>query len=69
MFNSSELRFYVCLCCVNHALEVQRGRRRFVFVCHVVDGLDTIGQSAHHFVCMCDGGIGDTFVLELHSVG
>ena len=29
----------------------------------------TIGQSAYHFVRVCDGGIGDAFVLELHSVG
>jgi hypothetical protein len=23
----------------------------------------------HHFVGVCDGGIGDAFVLELHGVG
>ena len=44
-------------------------RRSSVFACHAVDGFDAISQSAHHFVRVCDGGIGDAFVLELHSVG
>ena len=69
MFESFGLRFYVRLCCVNYALEVQRGQRCSVFACHVVDGLDAISQSVHHVVHVCDGGISDAFVLELHSVG
>ena len=69
MFESFGLCFYVHLCCVNYGLEVQHGRRSSVFACHVVDGFYAIGQSAHHFVHVCDGGIGDAFVLELHSVG
>ena len=39
-----------------------------VFACHASYGFDTISQFVHHFVGMCDGGIGDVFVLELHSV-
>ena len=70
VFELFGLCFYVCLCCVNYALEVvHRGRRSSVFACHAVDGFDAIGQSAHHFVGVCDGGIGDAFVLELHGVG
>ena len=63
MFKSCKLCFYVCLRCVNYTLEVQRGQRCSVFACHAVDGVDAISQSAHHFVCVCDGGIGDAFVL------
>ncbi len=69
MFESFGLCFYVRLCCINYALEVQHGRRSSAFACHAVDGFDTIGQSVHHFVHVCDGGIGDEFVLELYSVG
>ena len=69
MFQSFGLCFYVLLCCVNYALEVQHGQRSYVFACHAVDGFDAIGQSAHHFVPVCEGDIGDAFVLELNSVG
>ena len=68
MFELFGLCFYVRLCCVNYPLEVQRGQRSSVFDCHAVDGFDAIGQSAHHFVRVCDGGVGDAFVLEIHSV-
>ena len=50
-------------------MEVHRGRRSSVFACHALDGFDAINQSMHHFVCVCDGEIGDEFVLELHNVG
>jgi hypothetical protein len=40
-----------------------------VFTCHALDDFDTISQCVHHFVGMCDGGIGDAFVLELYGVG
>ncbi len=40
-----------------------------VFACHALDSFDTISQCVHHFVGMCDGRIGDAFVLELHGVG
>jgi hypothetical protein len=40
-----------------------------VFTCHALDGFDTISQCVHHIVGMCDGGIGDAFVLELYGVG
>ena len=69
MFKSFGLCFYVRLCCANYELEVQRGWRSSVFACHAVDGFDAIVQSGHHFVRMCDGGIGDALVLELHRVG
>jgi hypothetical protein len=36
---------------------------------HALDSFDKISQCVHHFVGMCDGGIGDAFVLELHCVG
>jgi hypothetical protein len=68
VFELFRLCFYVCLCCVNYALEVQCGQRSSVFACHAFDGFDAIGQSVHHFVRVCDRGIGDAFVLELHSV-
>jgi hypothetical protein len=68
VFESFELCFYVRLCCVNYGLEVLCGRRSSVFACHAVDGFDAISRCAHHFVRVCDGGIGDVFVLELHSV-
>ena len=48
---------------------VASGQRMSVFACHVSDGFDAISQCVHHFVGMCDGWIGDVFVLELHSVG
>jgi hypothetical protein len=40
-----------------------------VFACHALDSFDAISQCLHHFLSVCDGGIGDAFVLELHSVG
>ncbi len=40
-----------------------------VFVCHALDSFDAISQCMHHFVSMCDGGIENAFVLELHGVG
>jgi hypothetical protein len=40
-----------------------------VFACHASDSFDAISQYVHHFVRMCDGGIGDAFVLELHGDG
>ena len=45
------------------------GRRSSVFACHALDSFDPIRQCTHHFVRVCDVGIGDVFVLELHSVG
>ena len=63
------LCLYLCLCCVNYLLEVLCGQRVSVFACHALDSFDAISQCMHHFVGMCDGGIGDAFVLELHGVG
>ena len=60
---------YLRLCSINDALQVLYGRRISVFACHALDGFDATSQCAHHFVGMCDGGIGDAFVLELHSAG
>ncbi len=40
-----------------------------VFAYHAWDSFDAISQCMRHFVGVCDGGIGDAFVLELHSVG
>ena len=36
---------------------------------YALDCFGAISQCMHHFVGMCDEGIGDAFVLELHSVG
>jgi hypothetical protein len=49
-------------------LQVLHGLRGSGFACHSLDGFDTICQCMHHFVGMCDGGIGDLFVLELDRV-
>ncbi len=69
MFKLVRLCLYLRLCCVNYSLEVLRGRRVSVFACHALDSFDAISQCVHHFVGVCDGGIGDAFVLELHDVG
>ena len=37
--------------------------------CQSFDGFDTLCECQHHFIGMCDGGVGDAFVLELHRVG
>jgi hypothetical protein len=68
VFKSVGLCLYLHLCCLNYLLEVLRGRRVSVFACHALDSFDTISQCMHHFVGVCDGGIGDVFVLELHCV-
>jgi hypothetical protein len=39
-----------------------------VFAFHALDSFGAISQCVHHFVGVCDGGIGDAFVLELHGV-
>ncbi len=39
-----------------------------VFTHHALDGFNAISQCVHHFVRMCNGGIGDAFVLELYGV-
>jgi hypothetical protein len=57
------------MCCINYALQVLRGWKISVFACHALDSFDAISQSKHHFVGMCDGRIGDAFVLKVHSVG
>jgi hypothetical protein len=57
------------LCCINYALQVLCGLEISVFACHDLDGIDAISQCVHHFVGVCDRGIGDAFVLEPHSVG
>ncbi len=69
VFKSVRLCLYLRLCCINYLLEVLRGRRVSVFACHALDSFDAISQCVHHFAGVCDGGIGDAFVLELHGVG
>ncbi len=69
VFKLVGLCLYLRLCCVNYLLEVLRGRRVSVFACHALDSFDAISPCVHHFVGMCDGGIGDALVLELHGVG
>jgi hypothetical protein len=69
VFKLVGLCLYLRLCCVNYSLEVLCGRKVSVFACHTLDSFDAISQCVHHFVGVCDGGIGDAFVLELHGVG
>jgi hypothetical protein len=68
VFKLVRLCLYLSLCCVNYFFEVLRGWRVSVFACHALDSFDAISQCMHHFVGVCDGGIGDAFVLELHGV-
>ncbi len=69
VFKLVRLCLYLHLCCVDYSLESLRGQRVSVFACHALDSFDAISQCMHHFVGICDGGIGDACVLELHSVG
>ncbi len=59
---------YVSLRCVNNTLQVLHGLRVSDFACHSLDGFDAFSQCVHHFVGMCEGGIGDAFVLKLDCV-
>jgi hypothetical protein len=45
------------------------GLRVPCFAYHSLDGFDAFSQFVHYFVGMCDGWIGDAFVLELDCVG
>jgi hypothetical protein len=69
VFKLVRLCLYLHLCCINYSLEVLRGQRVSVFACHALDSFDAITQCVYHFDGVCDGGIGDVFVLELHGVG
>ncbi len=60
---------YVSLCCINNTLKVLHGLRVPGIACHSLDGFDTFSQCIHHFVGVCDGGIGDAFVLKLDCIG
>jgi hypothetical protein len=55
--------------CVNNTLQVLHGLRGSGFARHSLDGNDAICQCVHHFVGVCDLGIGDLFVLEKDHVG
>jgi hypothetical protein len=48
---------------------ILRGLRVSGFAHHSLDGFDAISQCEHHLVGVCDGGIGDVFVLKLDHVG
>jgi hypothetical protein len=58
----------VSLCCVNDMLQVLSGVRGSGFARWSLDGFDTFSQCVHHLVGVCDGGIGDLFVLDLNLV-
>ncbi len=57
------------LCCINDLLQVLCSLRGSGFARHSLDGFDAICQCVHHFVSIGDGGIVDSFVLELDRVG
>ncbi len=56
------------LCCINDLLQVLHSLRGSGFATHSLDGFVAICQCVHHFVGVGDGGIGDSFVLELDHV-
>jgi hypothetical protein len=58
----------VNLCYINNMLQVLHSLRVSGFAHHSLDGFGAIGQCVHRFVGMCDGGIGDMFVLKLDHV-
>jgi hypothetical protein len=60
---------YVSLCCLNNMLEVLHSLRVPGSARNSLDGFDAVGQCVYHFVGVCNGGIGDAFVLKLDCVG
>jgi len=68
VFKSVGLCHYLRLRCVNFV--AGPSWRENVCLClSCLDSFDAISQCMHHFVGVCDGGINDAFVLELHGVG
>jgi hypothetical protein len=54
---------------MNNLLQVLHGLRGSGFAHQSLDGFDSICQFVRHFVGVGDGGIGDSFVLELGCAG
>jgi hypothetical protein len=59
---------YVSLYCINDTLSVLHSLRVLGIAHHSLDGFDTFSQCLHHLVSVCDGGIGDVFVLKRWTV-
>jgi hypothetical protein len=53
---------------INYLLQVLHGLRVSGFARYSLGGFGAICQCVHHFVGVCDGGVGDLFVLELDHV-